>query len=360
MGRTSKYIEIADLLSQQIADAVFPDGRLPTEAQLCCKFSVSRPTVRQALALLEQRGLISKVQGSGTYINQDALVRSNPVGNNVGLIITYLDDYIYPPIINGIERVLRDHGYSLLLSITKNAVDLEVNAIRNMLSQNVCGLIVNPTKSVLPSIADTWYKQIEAAQVPCLFINSRLPNFHFSYVEMDDYAVGQQMTEYLIQHGHTKITGIFKADDLQGHQRYFGFLKCMQSHHIPLCSKSMFWYTTEDMNDIFSGDFDEIFWRRIKDCTAIVCYNDKIAQQIKHVILRKGFHVPKDYSVISVDNSRLAELYDLTSIDHPKEKMGMAAAEALLQLLEDPYKNVTKIFDAELIERGSVACCNME
>jgi GntR family transcriptional regulator len=43
-------------------------GRLPTERQLAETLGVSRPTLRQALELLEKDGLIERRQGSGTYV----------------------------------------------------------------------------------------------------------------------------------------------------------------------------------------------------------------------------------------------------------------------------------------------------
>tara|TARA_R110002020_G_scaffold394906_5_gene604933 strand:- start:1497 stop:2225 length:729 start_codon:yes stop_codon:yes gene_type:complete len=45
-----------------------PSSRLPSEAELCKQFNVSRPVVRQALAALRDDGLVSSRQGSGSFI----------------------------------------------------------------------------------------------------------------------------------------------------------------------------------------------------------------------------------------------------------------------------------------------------
>jgi GntR family transcriptional regulator len=64
-----RYLELADELMAEIAKGVYEIGeKLPTEAQLCARFSVSRSTVRQALGEIELAGLVERRQGSGTTL----------------------------------------------------------------------------------------------------------------------------------------------------------------------------------------------------------------------------------------------------------------------------------------------------
>ncbi|TDN91560.1 DNA-binding FadR family transcriptional regulator [Microbacterium sp. BK668] len=60
---------IAAILVDQIVDGVFvPGASLPTEASLGASFSVSRPVVREAVKLVEQKGLIRVKQGEGSTV----------------------------------------------------------------------------------------------------------------------------------------------------------------------------------------------------------------------------------------------------------------------------------------------------
>ena len=52
--------------------------KLPTEQQLCTRYHVSRQTVRMAMAILEEKGLIVRKQGSGAYITGRS---QKPLGN---------------------------------------------------------------------------------------------------------------------------------------------------------------------------------------------------------------------------------------------------------------------------------------
>jgi GntR family transcriptional regulator len=66
---TSLYEQIAARLQQEILDGCFePSGKLPSEAELGARFDVSRVTVRMALGVLAQQGVIERKQGKGTYV----------------------------------------------------------------------------------------------------------------------------------------------------------------------------------------------------------------------------------------------------------------------------------------------------
>lgn len=75
-------------LKQKIVDGAFSDMRLPDERSLSASYHVSRSSVKRALAMLAQQGIIFKKRGSGTFINplylkNQSLFRYE--GNNLGI-----------------------------------------------------------------------------------------------------------------------------------------------------------------------------------------------------------------------------------------------------------------------------------
>jgi GntR family transcriptional regulator len=65
------YFQLAEVLEQEIAAGRFaPGARLPSEPELCEHFGVSRTTVRQSFGRLEQRGLIERLRGQGTFVRR--------------------------------------------------------------------------------------------------------------------------------------------------------------------------------------------------------------------------------------------------------------------------------------------------
>jgi GntR family transcriptional regulator, phosphonate transport system regulatory protein len=60
--------QIAETLAQEVSAGSFAGGRLPTEPALAARFGVNRHTVRRAVAVLAERGLLRIEQGRGTFV----------------------------------------------------------------------------------------------------------------------------------------------------------------------------------------------------------------------------------------------------------------------------------------------------
>ncbi|WP_336486982.1 phosphonate metabolism transcriptional regulator PhnF [Methylobacterium nigriterrae] len=70
-GGLAAWRQIADALAEAIGQGEFPPGsQLPTEASLAGRFGVNRHTVRRALGVLAERGLVRATQGRGTFVEQ--------------------------------------------------------------------------------------------------------------------------------------------------------------------------------------------------------------------------------------------------------------------------------------------------
>ncbi|MEU7744601.1 GntR family transcriptional regulator [Nonomuraea sp. NPDC049158] len=66
--RADRARQVADLLRRQIIHGSFPHGQLPLEAVLAREFGISRNTVREALDLLREEGLVERSPGVGTTV----------------------------------------------------------------------------------------------------------------------------------------------------------------------------------------------------------------------------------------------------------------------------------------------------
>ena len=334
-----KYQMVADALRADILDGVYQKRMLlPTEQLLCQQFQVSRQTVRQALSLLASEGLIERRQGSGSHIRD--LSKPAPVPRrSIAVITTYISDYIFPSILREVENVLSDHNSAPLLFATQNQVSTErtVRTARLDLSP-LDGILVEGTKTGLPNPNLDLYRRLIDRRVPLVFMNGNYPELTDSLSVLDDnYGGGELLVHYLNQRGHQRIAGIFKNDDIQGHQRYAGYADALRTLELPFEDQQVLWYSTESKETLFSdGTSLKYLEQTLSGYTAVVCYNDEIASRLIAQLLKRGISVPKDLAVVSFDNSQYSEMTipRITSLSHGSHNVGRMAAELLMRLFQ--------------------------
>lgn len=356
-----KYVDVVNWIKDQIeAKKLLPGQKLYSENELCQKFGMSRQTVRHALEILENEDIVIRVRGSGTYIKGENNSLSD--GKNViAFITTYVDGYIFPKIMQGIEKKLFDNGFSIHIAFTNNRFDREREVLKEFLSRNeIAGVIAETTKSNLPNPNLWLYQELIKRKIPVLFINSNFPGVNIPHVSIDDKNAGKKATSYLIERGHKVIGGIFKLDDGQGRDRYAGYLEALQEANLLYEDRHVLWLDTVDVKKPESCK--ERIIDRFSDCTAICCYNDEIAFSLVDILQQEGIRVPEDISLVSIDNSELAVLGDvaLTSVHHPKDILGEKAADNILSMIRDSLFDGNYEFDEDIVERDSVRNLNVE
>jgi len=357
MKQVPKYKKIVHwTLEQLVSGSIIPGEKFSSENALCQQFNVSRQTVRRALEELENDGYITRIKGSGTYISKSPPHNSTQVNakkrssKSVGIITTYLDAYIFPSIMQAIERELSQEGYTVHVASTHNTVEGESRALQSMLGNTLDGLIVWPTKSGLPCMNLQYYAQIINKALPVIFVDSFYPELPGTYIAIDDVSVGRLATSHLIENGHTQILGIFPHGDRQGQLRYKGYCMALKEAGIPLIDTYVHWYSKEDVEEELSR---KSLWQNIGGATAAFCFNDSLALMLMDQLDQRDISVPTAFSVIGVDNTVMGKRSGLTSIVHPSEELGYTVAHRLISMIEG-NETQSVLFPPKLIQRKTV------
>ncbi|KSU11853.1 Transcriptional repressor of arabinoside utilization operon GntR family [Lactococcus lactis subsp. lactis] len=351
-----KYQVIADSLRDKIISTEYAvGGVIPTELQLQEAYHASRYTVRQAVSVLVSEGYLRKEKGSGTYVNEPptSTIETSPK-KTIGVITTYISDYIFPTIIRGIEKELKADGYSLLLSSTNNDYLQEKECLDRMIEFGVDGLIVEPTKSnqYNPNLAT--YVTLREHNIPIVMINATYEELSTPSIHVDDVETGYLATKELIDNNHQRLLLITKIDDLQGKYRMKGFIKACEEKEIKLSSNSIITYTTETEVSIYDKIISHL--KEFTDISGIVCYNDKIAKTLIGKLSSLGYKIPDDFSIVGNDDSTLSQMGEvsLTTTVHPKEKMGIDAAKWIVNTIKNGKFEKDILYPPKLIRRNSV------
>lgn len=351
-----KYERIVSWVQTEIENGALSRGdKLPSENELMERFRVSRQTVRRAMEELTEKGVVEGRRGSGTYVTVNTRRYAAGKEIRIAVMLTYVDTYIFPSIIKGIESVLSSEGCTLQIAMTDNAVEKERMLLKEFIhTQSVDGIIAETVKSALPNPNMELYREIENMGIPVLFVNSYYKELDIPHISMDDRKAGYLAAKHLAECGHTRIGGIFKADDGQGHLRYAGYTDALMEQEIKIRGDQVIWIDSEELRTM--GEESTKFLKRLKGCTACVCYNDETAYKIVEIFRKAGHRVPEDLSVVGIDNSGLAKFcpVPLTSVENPVEKLGRTAAERMTWKIFRNEEMETVEFEPQLIMRNSV------
>lgn len=355
-----KYINIAERIKGELlASNVTAGHRIPTELELVEKFGAGRNTVRQAVEQLVTEGFLKKIQGSGTFLSEkisEYRDKKQAAQKNkcIGVVLNQVNEYLFPNILSGISDYLFEHNYHMIFRTTLNQIARERHVLTELLGSEVAGLIVEPARSGFPIINLDLYKRIEQ-QYPCVLMHASLPEFSFPSIDNANEEGGALLVRHLIENGHTNIAAICKADEMSGVKRFRGYATELQKNGIKVNENRVLWFVDEDYDDMFSDDNAHRVMRTIKNCTAVVCFNDDLVRRFLPFLEKHGLSTPADLSLVGFDNVHWEHAANtVTTIEHPKEELGRAAAAALLMLFENPFATVTRLFSPRLIKRDSV------
>ncbi|MFW6381730.1 MAG: GntR family transcriptional regulator, partial [Bacillota bacterium] len=355
-----KYIKIKNHIKDFIEKGKFKEGsKIPTEYELSREFNVSRHTVRKALNLVEQEGMLYKKQGVGTFVKK----QDKQPTHNVGFISISLQDYIFADILHGVDEVFHESGYQILLGNSSDDQHKEQQVLREFLRKNVDGLIIEPAKSAYNYSNLGLLEKFLDKQIPVVILDSKFDNNLFNYVTIDDIKGGMLATDYLIDIGHRQIGIIYKTMHKPGLGRLEGYKRALRKHDIPIYNDYVKGYYISEFEDVDS--FESEIYRLVRELmeldqppTAIFCFNDQVAIRVKEILDEMGIEVPDKISLIGFDDSRLVKLNNIsiTSIAHPKQEAGRKAARIILENIEQGKSELNQNieFRPRLIKRNSV------
>ena len=362
-GQDAKYQQVIDWVKQNIADGSFREGdKLMSENEMSALFGLSRQTIRRATGELVSQHLVTRVQGSGTYIGsrpeegmQTGTGENSDASMNIAVISTFTESYIFPGILKGISKVLTDNGYTTQVFFTDNRLSREEAVLKMILEKDsIDGLIVEPVKSALPNPNLPYYRKLQEHGIPILFFNAFYPGLDAPCVRIDDKAAAVTATRLLLDAGHEKIGAIFKGDDGQGPLRYEGYLQAMREAGCKTKQNTVLWLDTPAAYGM--KQFVPYLFERLDGCTGVVCYNDQIAHQLINLALEQGKQIPEDLSVVGIDDSYLADVCKVpfASVSHPKEELGKQVAENMVQMIRDPSFDGNTLMESRAVLRDSI------
>lgn len=329
---TPLYLQLADLLREQITSGEFqPGDRLPSETKLVNQYGIARLTVREALQQLVNEGLIEKRHGKGSFCKNAA------VRKKIDVLLNMTDYYFMPYYMQSISDVLDDYQADLVAGDTKNSCGEICRLLDRIGKRGSDGIILQASLEMVfdrEALLQA-FEKIEEQNIPLIMIDHSYAGIASSKVVMDERKAGKLAGECFLRYGHSKLAGVLIEHHAQSVERMAGFGDVVKEYApIPV-----------------GAELKIKLRQAIEDgVTGLFCFSDFIAKVCIDLLDEMGCRIPEDISIISVDDTELAKAYHLTSVSHPKQKLGAYAARAMMQ----GKIPVQKIFTPLLTERESV------
>ncbi|MDR6879478.1 GntR family transcriptional regulator [Bacillus sp. 3255] len=191
--------------------------RVPSEKELAEQFGVSRITSKKALEKLAEAGVITRIQGKGSFVADGHPSALKPMRQSeertstvihfqqrplIGLIIPSFSDEYGLKLLQAMEKQSALHECDLIIKRTGGSKEEEEHAIQLLVSLGVKGLIVTP-------VHGTHYNaeliRLVLAKFPVVLVDRYLKGIPVCSVYTDNRKAAQDLTLHLIGKGHQDI-----------------------------------------------------------------------------------------------------------------------------------------------------------
>ncbi|MCX7698873.1 MAG: LacI family transcriptional regulator [Candidatus Goldbacteria bacterium] len=271
--------------------------------------------------------------------------------NNIGVVASFFASLFALESVRGIEQVLRNTQYNLILYSTRGLEEKEADLLQRIYyERRADGLIIISLKAD-PKIIEDFKRE----GVPVVFIEELVegaPTVKFNNIKGAFLA-----TEYLIKKGRKNIALVVGEKGLNAEERIKGYKEALNKYGIP--------YNEDNVINVLNYSFEEgeeildIILEKDNKIDGIFCgAGDITAIGIMDAAKNKGVRIPDDIGIVGYDDVYISNLTtpSLTTVRQPIMQMGMRSFELLLEMLEGKTDSENKIisFEPELIIRDSV------
>ena len=256
---------------------------------------------------------------------------------SIGLVIPDISNPFFAHVTRSIQTNAHRFGYSLVVCDTDENVDLEIEHIDLLVAKGVDGLILLPVGQQSDHLV-----RFEAEGIPFVLVDRCFDNVQANSVVVDNYRGAYDIVEYAIKQGHKRI-GIIQGlpNTYTTKERLKGYKDALKKSRISLDPSLI-------VGDSFRQETGYVETKSLLELpdkpTVIFATGDLIALGVLEAVEELKLTIPDDISVIAFDEIDVNPFLKcpLTTVVQPKEDLGEAAVNLLLEVIKAKGKKIPK------------------
>ena len=249
----------------------------------------------------------------------------------IGLLVTDLQNPFFMEILRGVEDTAQSNGYLLIVCNSKEDADRERQYIEVLCAEAVAGAVIVPVREGKVALS-----LFDAHGIAVVAVDRQVVGSDMDSVLIDNVQASYDAVMHLVNAGCRRIGMIVgPLDTTTGRGRLAGYRKALQQAGIAHDPSLERW-----------GPLDEDHGRRMAEelldlpepVEALCAGNNRITVGILQAVHGRHLRIPEDIAILGFDDLLWADAgsITLTSIVQPAYDMGCAAAQRLIQRLQQP------------------------
>jgi GntR family transcriptional regulator of arabinose operon len=350
----AKYQQIAKDVRGMIESGKYaPGDKLPSERELAVLYKVNLATASKALSSLQVEGSIIREHGSGSFVKEQKKFSEVT-------FLAYDINQCCGEIMKGVEEVLSVNDCKLVVRCSNGNLRKEKEIVESIAVNNGA-LIIFPFIARNKSNSHL-FRKLQKQNFPFVLVDRYYEDLECDYSGADNYSGSYDLTEYLINKGHSRIAHLMSPSQSSVvKERLNGYLGALQSHEIEIdnaligklpMAEDIKYKPLKEITSIVDA------WLALPEPpTAITTTADGFSLFVMKILLAKRIRIPEDIALAGFDNSKFCTLSEipLSSVDVELRQIGRNAANLLRYRVEsrDFSDRRKSILPVKLIERQS-------
>lgn len=330
--RANKQQRLREFLKTELESRrLKPGDPLPSEPSLAAALKISRGTLRQALASLEQEGWVNRIQGKGTFVRHRD--ESQPA-RSVDVFALIVPDTLYPPymsLLSGFEAASGELDYQIVVHGSNSDVSKQAGAILQILDKGFAGVAIVP-----PDDRPTPAYQIRLLQthgIPVVLCHRNVPDARAPLLAIPFRDVGRLVGEKLADLGHRRVGMLASLPGASlGYEE--GLRESLEAVGGVVPNEFVYYEESSSLENLDETLYLDVVSKMMckEDRPTALFVSDCVVGELIYLLLnRMGLHIPRDVSLI-VEGGPWRKgpiAQKLTTVVVPETDIGRRAAQLL-------------------------------